>query len=64
MMHKLDLEGARQARNARAYAVGRQMPNGFHVRRIVWGKLMAQYERRVGESIRRAVILVEPERKA
>ena len=57
--HKLRVDTARQARNARAYAIGHPKPNGFHIRRIVWGRLLATYERREHEQIRRAIVLVE-----
>jgi hypothetical protein len=52
-----------RARNADAYAVGQQERGGFHVRRVVWGRLMARYERRADEEIRRACILVESNRR-
>jgi hypothetical protein len=45
--------------NAQAYAIGRASHGLFVVRRIVWGKLLASYERRDGEIIRRAIIMVE-----
>jgi hypothetical protein len=48
-----------RARNADAYALGRQERGGFRVRRVVWGRFMARMERRDGEEIRRACILVE-----
>jgi hypothetical protein len=48
----------RQARNAKAWALGEQKRNGFHVRRVVWGLLMARMEKRPGEEIRRARIWV------
>ena len=48
----------KQAANAQAYALGHQQRNGFHVRRIVWGYLMAREEKREGEEIRRTTILV------
>jgi hypothetical protein len=38
---------------------GHTGPRGFHVRRVVWGRLMATYERRKGEAIKRAYVLVE-----
>ena len=44
--------------NCRAWAIGKQRRNGFHVRRIVWGRLMARHEKRDGEQIRAAVITV------
>jgi hypothetical protein len=47
------------AANHTAWAIGRQQRNGFHVRRVVWGLLMAQSERRDDEEIRAASILVE-----
>jgi hypothetical protein len=47
------------AANYRAWAIGRQQRNGFHVRRVVWGRLMAQTEKRKDETIRRANIMVE-----
>jgi hypothetical protein len=50
--------GRKHAANFRAWALGTQMRNGFHVRRIVWGKLMAQMEKRAGEEIRHAELLV------
>jgi len=47
------------AANCSAWAIGTQRRNGFHVRRVVWGLLLAQYERREGEEIRAATIMVE-----
>lgn len=47
------------AANSSAWAVGTKRRNGFHVRRVVWGLLMAQCERRDGEEIRAATIMVE-----
>jgi hypothetical protein len=41
-----------------AWALGQPRSNGFKVRRIVWGKLMASAERRPDEEIRRAHITV------
>jgi hypothetical protein len=52
-----------QAANARAWAIGQQQGNGFHVRQIVWGLLMAQAEKREGEEIRAAVLMIGPPRK-
>lgn len=48
----------RRAANSKAWALGQQQRNGFHVRRVVWGKLMARAERRKGEEIRAARIEV------
>jgi hypothetical protein len=51
------------AANSSAWAIGRQQRNGFHVRRVVWGLLMAQCERREGEQIRAATLMVEAKYK-
>jgi len=59
MRYKLPASGMAHANNARAYALGTKMRNGFHVRRVVWGRLMARMDRRPGELIRRAIVLVE-----
>lgn len=48
----------RHAANAKAWALGHHDRNGFRVRRIVWGRLMAREEKRPGENIRRATILI------
>jgi hypothetical protein len=54
----------RYARNARAWALGKQLHHGgFHVRRVVWGLLMARTEKRPDEEIRKAVILVGRKRR-
>lgn len=53
----------KRAANAKAWAIGRMQANGFNVRRIVWGLLMAQAEKRMDEEIRACVLLVESERK-
>jgi hypothetical protein len=55
------LDETRLAANSQAWAIGRQVRNGFHVRRVVWGKLLASAERREGETIRRATIRVAVE---
>lgn len=54
----LPIESMKHAANARAYALGQQRSNGFHVRKIVWGRLMATAEKRQGEEIRAAIIMV------
>jgi hypothetical protein len=54
------VKGMKRASNAQAWALGTQQRNGFNVRRVVWGKLMAREERRTGEEIRKAVICVGP----
>jgi hypothetical protein len=46
--------------NWSAYAVGKIIRGGrFKVRRIVWGRLMARSEKRKGEKIVRACIMIE-----
>lgn len=51
------------AANATAWALGKQQGNGFYVRRVVWGLLLASEERRPDEEIRAAVIMLEPTHK-
>lgn len=51
------------AQNCSAWAIGTQRRNGFHVRKVVWGLLMAQCECRANEEIRSAVIMVEAKYK-
>lgn len=44
--------------NADAWAIGNVRPTGrLSIRKVVWGRLMARYEKRDGEVIRRAFIL-------
>jgi hypothetical protein len=47
------------ASNGSAWALGQQRRNGFHVRRVVWGLLLAWEEKRDDEEIRCAHIMVE-----
>lgn len=54
------VKGMKRAANAQAWALGTRGRNGFSVRRVVWGKLLAREERREGEEIRKAVICVGP----
>lgn len=50
----------RHAGNWQAYAVGKLNKRGqLHVRRIIWGRLMAREEKREGEVIRRAHIMID-----
>jgi hypothetical protein len=51
------------AANATAWALGQQRCNGFYVRKVVWGLLMAKAEKREGEEIRAAMISVESKGK-
>lgn len=48
----------RHAANAKAWALGQHVRNGFRVRRVVWGRALAREEKRDGENIRRAIILI------
>lgn len=49
------------AANGMAWAIGYQQNNNrFHVRKVVWGRLMARAECREGEEIRPATIIVGP----
>lgn len=50
--------GARHAANSRAWAIGHPDRNGFRIRRIVWGRAGARMEKRAGERIRPATIIV------
>ena len=47
-----------RAANCRAWAIGVQKRNGFHVRKVVWGRLLARWEKREGETVRGAVIFL------
>jgi hypothetical protein len=47
------------ARNAMAWAVGEERGGRFFVRRIVWGRLLAREEKRPGETIRAARVLLK-----
>jgi hypothetical protein len=59
MSSRLDTLACRHARNARAYALGTEGRNGFSIRKVVWGRLLATHERRIGEKIMRAIIWIE-----
>jgi hypothetical protein len=49
----------KRAGNHGAWALCTKQGNGrWHVRRVVWGILMARAEKREGETIRRASILL------
>jgi hypothetical protein len=55
--------GYRRAGNYGCWALCAKQGNGrWHVRRIVWGILMARAEKRPGEVIRRAAILLRDEK--
>lgn len=53
----------KHAANHTAWAIGRQQRNGFHVRRVVWGLVLAREERRYDEEIRAASIMIEAQWK-
>lgn len=46
-----------------AWAVGRETKNGFHVRRVFWGRLIARMERREGEKLQRVQIVAVEQRR-
>lgn len=52
-------DGMKHPNNCSCWALGQQTSNGFHVRRVVWGLLLAWEEKRDDEEIRAATILVE-----
>ena len=53
------VETSRYAPNESAWAIGRQgKGTRFHIRRVVWGRLLAREEKRDGEKIKRAIILI------
>jgi hypothetical protein len=51
------------ASNCKAWAIGKQWRNGFHIRCIRWGLLAAQLDKRPGEQIRAAFLQVETKHK-
>lgn len=56
--------GLRRATNSEAWAIGDVTASGqFRIRRIVWGLTLARAERRDGEEIRKALVLVGEKRK-
>ena len=52
------LETTCYAPNEKAWALGRMERGKFNIRRVVWGRLLARYEKRDGEKIKRVVILI------
>jgi hypothetical protein len=48
-----------RAGNADCWAIGRYEGRRFHVRRIVWGRLLARAEKDPDEKIKRAVVLLQ-----
>jgi hypothetical protein len=49
----------KQPINSKAFAIGETRPSGrFHVRRVVWGRLLAREEKRPGETIKPVTIFV------
>jgi hypothetical protein len=49
--------------NTACWALCRKQGKRWHVRRIVWGRLMAREEKRDGEVIKRAAILLREDGK-
>jgi hypothetical protein len=61
--HIVKAPGYRRAGNHGCWALCTKQGNGrWHVRRIVWGMTMARAEKRPGETIRRAAILLRDEK--
>lgn len=55
---------AKRATNEKAWALGQITGNGqFRIRRVVWGRTAARAERRPGEQIRRAMVLITGRRQ-
>jgi hypothetical protein len=55
--------GYKRAGNYGCWALCTKQGNGrWHVRRVVWGILMAREEKRPGEKIRRAAILLRDDK--
>jgi hypothetical protein len=46
------------ATNEDVWLLGYRDRGGFHVRKVVWGNMLARAERREGEEIRRGKVLV------
>ncbi len=47
------------ATNSQAWAIGSRAASGqFRIRRVVWGRLLANAERQPGEEVRRANVLI------
>jgi hypothetical protein len=53
--------GYKRPLNTACWALCSKQGKRWHVRRIVWGRLMAREEKRDGEVIRRAAILLRDE---
>src|SRR6185369_5828678 len=49
-------------RNSQAYAICRLDRGGWHVRRIVWGRLMGRMEKRRGEVLFKVTLKMEVEK--
>jgi hypothetical protein len=53
--------GYKRPINTACWALCDKRNNRWHVRRIVWGRLLAREEKRPGEVIKRAAILLRVE---
>ena len=60
--HILTPPGYKRPLNTACWALCSKQGKRWHVRRIVWGRLMAREEKRDGEVIRRAAILLRDEK--
>jgi hypothetical protein len=49
-------------KNPKAWAICRLDRGGWHVRRIVWGRLLARAEKRKGEVVMQVTIKLEAEK--
>ena len=49
----------KEARNHRAWGLGKWRGSKFEVRRVVWGRLLAREERRADEVIVRLILWTE-----
>ena len=55
------IETSQYSPQERAYAIGYDVSGNrgrFHIRRVVWGRLLARAEKREGEKIRRCSVLI------
>ena len=55
--------GYKRPINSAAWALCSKHGKRWHVRRIVWGQLMARMEKRPGETIKRAAIWLREDKR-
>ena len=58
-----EIISGKRAINHAAWALGKETKRGFHVRRIVWGRVLAREEKRPDETIRKAMIVIRLENR-